>query len=183
MGDGVGMTDAETLPQPMTWWRRWAGLLWLVPWIAINLRTGFNAADVALITGCVVLVVVAIVLERYVAEPWRSHLTTALLSVLGLAAVAVLVVVLFRSGLAGLAMIGSLVWVICGVALLLIETRTVRPWRNYARLGWASSLVGFFCVVTPARDGLPVLGLIAWAGVTLLGLIWCLYYEATEPRG
>jgi hypothetical protein len=72
----------------------------------------------------------------------------------------------------------SLFWL--GTAWL-IQNRTTRPRQTFCWLALASSVVaalfmGFGAVGTEAI--LP--GLIGWAGVTVLGLIWCIHFERTE---
>ena len=72
----------------------------------------------------------------------------------------------------------SLFWLI---AAWLIETRATRPQRTFYWLALASSVVAALFIGFPAAEGASLLpGILGWAGVTVLGLIWCIHFERTE---
>jgi len=72
----------------------------------------------------------------------------------------------------------SLFWL---VAAWLIETRTARPRRTFCWLALASSVVAALFIGSAAAGGASLLpGILGWAGVTVLGLIWCVHFERTE---
>lgn len=72
----------------------------------------------------------------------------------------------------------SLFWL--GAARL-IQTRTTRPRRTFYWLALASSVVAALFTSFAATGNQPLLpGIIGWAGLTVLGLIWCIHFERTE---
>ena len=72
----------------------------------------------------------------------------------------------------------SLVWL--GAAWL-IQNRTTRPRRTFYWLALASSIVAaLFTNFAAAGTQTIVPGIIGWAGLTVLGLIWCVHFERTE---
>ena len=72
----------------------------------------------------------------------------------------------------------SLFWL--GAAWL-IDTRSTRPRRTFYWLALASSVVAALFIGFAATGGDSLLpGVIAWAGATLLGLVWCMHFERTE---
>jgi hypothetical protein len=69
-----------------------------------------------------------------------------------------------------------------GVAGWLVETRTVRPRRSFFRLSLGSALLFLFLVIDVGLwGGNAVLGAITWFVIAVLGLVWTIYYERTEP--
>jgi len=72
----------------------------------------------------------------------------------------------------------SLAWL--GAAWL-IQNRTTRPRRTFYWLALASSVVAaLFTNFAAAGIQSIVPGIIGWAGLTVLGLIWCIHFERTE---
>lgn len=72
----------------------------------------------------------------------------------------------------------SLFWL--GAAWL-IQSRTVRPRRTFCWLALASSVVAALFMGFAAAGRVTILpGAISWAGMTVLGLIWCIHFERTE---
>jgi hypothetical protein len=66
-------------------------------------------------------------------------------------------------------------------AAWLIETRATRPRRTFYWLALASSVVAALFIGSAAAGGASLLpGILGWAGVTVLGLIWCIHFERTE---
>jgi hypothetical protein len=63
-----------------------------------------------------------------------------------------------------------------------VETRTRRPLRSYGRLLVASLFLFLVMVVGVAWSGGVVwLGAIFWLAISLMGAIWVVHYERTEP--
>jgi hypothetical protein len=63
-----------------------------------------------------------------------------------------------------------------------VETRTRRPLRSYGRLLVASLFLFLVMVVGVAwSGGLVWLGAIFWLAISLMGAIWVVHYERTEP--
>lgn len=73
-----------------------------------------------------------------------------------------------------------LVW---GAAFWFVMCHTVRPNRTFLILGLLSLAVGGFFVSAAISGGVALLGVLGWAGTSLLALIWCIHYERTEPLG
>lgn len=95
--------------------------------------------------------------------------------------VAWLVYLLFRDGADAFGLVSLALVLFWTGALWLIDRRSTRPRRTFYWLAMASSVAAAIFIAMPAADGAPVLlGTIAWAGVTLLGFIWCLYFERSE---
>lgn len=69
---------------------------------------------------------------------------------------------------------------IWGSSAYLIGKRLSRPARTYGYFALASSVIAAVFIGIPATNHSdPTIGIIGWAGVTILGLIWCIYYERT----
>jgi hypothetical protein len=63
----------------------------------------------------------------------------------------------------------------------LVESRTTRPIRSFLRLALFSALLFAVLVVDVALSGGTVaLGVVAWLGMTCLGVIWTCWYERSE---
>lgn len=63
-----------------------------------------------------------------------------------------------------------------------VETQARRPRRSFYRLALVSGLLFSFLVVGSATGfGSLVIGSLIWFAITILGLIWTIYYERTEP--
>ena len=61
--------------------------------------------------------------------------------------------------------------------------RIARHLAAPALLLLGSAMLALLFVVMPLGENAHwLLGGIAWAGVSLLGLIWTIYYETSEPR-
>jgi hypothetical protein len=79
----------------------------------------------------------------------------------------------FGQAVAGLVVVGLAMWP---------ALKLNRPRLTYYLLAVLSCAIGCLFVVFPALSGAgSLIGIIAWAGVTALGLVWCIYYERTEP--
>ena len=93
-----------------------------------------------------------------------------------------LTLLMFRDGVSvwsGIS-VGILALMLLGLHLV---TRLQKPLGTYLLLGIASAMAGLLLIVTPVMAGSsPLFGAITWAVVTLLGVIWVVYYERTEPR-
>lgn len=75
------------------------------------------------------------------------------------------------------------VLILLGLAVQYVELWTVRPAKSFLRLALASLTSGLLLVAMPLLLGAQFwVGLILWLGLSVAGLIWCLYYERTEPR-
>lgn len=108
----------------------------------------------------------------------RDHLRAAMLIGWSL----YLIYLLARYGVDRSTLVKLGLFVIWASAAVLAKTRLSRPAQTYAYLAWFSSMVAAAFVAMPvASHADPTMGAIAWAGVTLLGLIWCIYYERTAP--
>jgi hypothetical protein len=69
-----------------------------------------------------------------------------------------------------------------GFAVQYVETRTVRPRRNYLRAALMSMVLGLVLVAAPLVMGSGfAVGLILWGGFSAAGFAWVHFYERTEP--
>lgn len=69
-----------------------------------------------------------------------------------------------------------------GFAVQYVETRTVRPRRNYLRAALVSAALALVLVAMPLSIGSGlVVGLMLWVGFSAAGLAWAHVYERTEP--
>ena len=69
-----------------------------------------------------------------------------------------------------------------GATLWWNERRARRPARSFIRLALGAALLFLFLVVETARQGGDFrLGAILWFGLSVLGAIWTIHYERTEP--
>lgn len=74
------------------------------------------------------------------------------------------------------------VLILIGFAAQAIETRTIRPTRNYLRAALASAVLALLFIAMPLMLGANLwIGLILWGGVTAAGFAWAIHYERTEP--
>lgn len=63
------------------------------------------------------------------------------------------------------------------------DTRIRPPGQYYWRLALASFLIGWLFLSISLMSDAPVWpATILWAGMTLLGAIWVVFYNRTEPR-
>ena len=82
------------------------------------------------------------------------------------------------------------IWSLTSVGMLIVlaagmhfASRLDRPARNYFVWGLATIAIGLVLVAMPAALGRNIMfGAITWAAIALLGLIWVVHYERTEPR-
>lgn len=86
----------------------------------------------------------------------------------------------FQDGVSASTVVLVSLGAIWGSSAHLIDARLSRPAKTYAYLALASSIAAALFIGVPAWDhDNPTIGIIGWAGVTILGLIWCIYYERT----
>jgi hypothetical protein len=86
------------------------------------------------------------------------------------------------AGLSFRSMIDAAMLCAFGIGLWLNETRAQRPARSFIRLVLGSVLLFLFLVVQVASWGGNVtMSSLMWVGVTVLGAIWTIHYERSEP--
>ena len=79
-------------------------------------------------------------------------------------------------------LVAAALFVLIGLALQAIETRTKRPVKTHLRWALATLALGLLLVALPFALGANVIvGAILWIGLSAAGLVWALYYERTEP--
>jgi hypothetical protein len=76
-----------------------------------------------------------------------------------------------------------LIMLVWGAAFWFVGCHTVRPKRTFLILTLLSLALGGWVVSAAISGGVALLGVLGWAGTSLLALIWCIHYERTEPLG
>ena len=99
-----------------------------------------------------------------------------------LAVAVVAAVHLLRQGFDAFSLVLTAILIAFGFAVQYVETRTVRPRRNYLRAALVSAALALVLVAMPLSIGSGlVVGLMLWVGFSAAGLAWVHVYERTEP--
>lgn len=76
----------------------------------------------------------------------------------------------------------TMIVVALGFAVDRVEQNTRRPLRNFLRVALASFALALVLIVMPVMMGAGLwIGLILWTALSGAALVWCVYYERTEP--
>ena len=99
-----------------------------------------------------------------------------------LAATVLFLLNFFRRGIDLFSVALTAIIVALSFAIEQVETRTRRPLRNFLRVALASFALALVLILMPVMMGAGLwIGLILWAALSGGALVWCVYYERTEP--
>lgn len=99
-----------------------------------------------------------------------------------LAATVLFLLNFFRQGIDFFSIALTAIIVALGFAIEHVETQTRRPLKNFLRVTLASCALAIVLILMPVMMGTGLwIGLILWAALSGGALVWCVYYERTEP--
>lgn len=99
-----------------------------------------------------------------------------------LAATVLFLLNFFRQGVDFFSIALTAIIVALGLAVEHVETQTRRPLKNFLRVALASFALGLVLILMPVMMGAGLwIGLILWTALSGGALVWCIYYERTEP--